>query len=71
MQPRSQRTTCDLSQIIDFCAPEKKEEIGFGDEPDNNFDKHLLDFSPTTNAAYDPELTFPLQSESEDEMSNT
>ena len=56
---------------MDFCSPEKKEEIGFGDEPDTKFDDFLLDFSPTTHAAYDPRLTVPLHPEVEDEMQSS
>ena len=63
LQPTSQRTTGDLSQIMDFCRPENKEEIGFGYEPDTKFDEYLLDFSPTAYAAHDPAPTVSLHPE--------
>ena len=71
LQPRSQRTTCDLSQIIDFCTPEKKEEIGFGYEPDNKFDEYLLDFSPTNQATEDSTPTVSLLPEVVDEIQSS
>ena len=58
LHPVSQRTTGDLSQIIDFqITPQEKEELGFGDELDRGFD-NLLDFSPTVCLNQDPEQTF-------------
>ena len=71
LRPSSQRTTGDLSQIIDFCTPEKKEEIGFGYEPDNKFDEYLLDFSPTTQAAEDSTPTVSLLPEVVDEIQSS
>ena len=56
---------------MDFCSPERKEEIGFGYEPDTNFDEYLLDFSPTSHAALDPEPTFSLHLEVLDEISSS
>ena len=56
---------------MDFCSPERKEEIGFGYEPDTNFDEYLLDFSPTSHAALDPEPTFSLHLEVVDEISSS
>ena len=48
MHPVSQRTTGDLSQIIDFqIQPQEIERLGFGDELDRGFDDNLLDFSPS------------------------
>ena len=48
LHPVSQRTTGDLSQIIDFqIQPQEIERLGFGDELDKGFDDNLLDFSPS------------------------
>lgn len=59
LHPVSQRTTGDLSQIIDFqISPQEKEKLGFGDELDRGFDDNLLDFSPTVCLNQDPEQTF-------------
>ena len=56
---------------MDFCSPERKEEIGFGYEPDTKFDEYLLDFSPTSHAALDPEPTFSQHLEVVDEISSS
>ena len=47
LHPVSQRTTDDLSQIIDFSAQDRKEELGFEDNLAQDFDKYFEDFSPT------------------------